>query len=99
MGTPTRRAVLKGTAAVAGLADPAQAAPAGPSGGYPKANFVQDVPLPEARVLAAVQKAITGVELRRAGGAAGVEDAAVVVAHPHQVARLILAAARVGARY
>jgi hypothetical protein len=51
MGTPTRRAVLKGTAAVAGLAGVAQATPAGTSSG-----------------------------------------------HPHQVARLILTAARVGAR-
>ena len=51
MGTPTRRAVLKGTAAVAGLAGVAQATPA---------------------------------SRQRAP--------------PHQVARLILTAARVGAR-
>lgn len=48
MGTPTRRAVLKGTAAFAGLAAvqasglaaPVQAAPAGPSGGRRKANVL-----------------------------------------------------------
>jgi hypothetical protein len=68
MGAPTRRAVLKGTAEVAGLADPAQAAPAGASSGYPKANFAQDVPLPEARVLAAVQKAIAGSSFAEPAG-------------------------------
>jgi pimeloyl-ACP methyl ester carboxylesterase len=48
MGTPTRRAVLKGTAAFAGLtaveasglADPVPATPAGPSSGHPKANVL-----------------------------------------------------------
>jgi pimeloyl-ACP methyl ester carboxylesterase len=48
MGTPTRRAVLKGTAAVAGLAaaqtaglaPAALAAPGGSSSGHPKANVL-----------------------------------------------------------
>src|SRR5512132_2054623 len=48
MGTPTRRAVLKGTAALAGLAaaqasglaSAAEAAPAGTSSGRPKANVL-----------------------------------------------------------
>jgi hypothetical protein len=48
MGTPTRRAVLKGTAAFAGLAaaqasglaSAAAAAPAGTSGGRPKASVL-----------------------------------------------------------
>jgi hypothetical protein len=39
MSTPTRRAMLKGTAALAGLAAAAAAtAPAGTSSGRPKAN-------------------------------------------------------------
>jgi pimeloyl-ACP methyl ester carboxylesterase len=44
MGTPTRRAVVKGTAAFAGLAamqaSPAEAAPAGTRSGHPKANVL-----------------------------------------------------------
>ena len=48
MGTPTRRAVLKGTAAFAGLAavqasglaPAAEAVPAGTSSGHPKANVL-----------------------------------------------------------
>src|SRR5919198_2705272 len=48
MGTPTRRAVLKGTAALAGLAaaqasglaPAAEAVPAGPRSGHPKANVL-----------------------------------------------------------
>jgi hypothetical protein len=48
MGTPTRRAVLKGAAALAGVAaaqtsgltSAAEAAPAGTSGGRPKANVL-----------------------------------------------------------
>jgi pimeloyl-ACP methyl ester carboxylesterase len=40
MGTPTRRAVLKGTAAAAGLAGAAPATPAGTSSGHPKANVL-----------------------------------------------------------
>ena len=48
MGTPTRRAVLKGTAAFAGLAavqasglgDPVQATPASTGSGHPKANVL-----------------------------------------------------------
>jgi len=42
------------------------------------ANFVQDVALQEARVMAAVKEPIAG-SLRRAGGAAGVAEVAVVV--------------------
>jgi hypothetical protein len=40
MGTPTRRAVLKGTAAAAGLAEAAPATPAGTSSGHPKASVL-----------------------------------------------------------
>src|SRR4029453_13708493 len=48
MGTPTRRTVLRGTAAIAGLtavsasglASAAQAAPAGTNSGHPKANVL-----------------------------------------------------------
>ena len=47
------------------------------------ANFVQDVALQEARVMAAVQEPIAG-SLRRAGGAAGVAEVAVVVPGLHR---------------
>jgi pimeloyl-ACP methyl ester carboxylesterase len=96
------------------------------------ANFAQDIPVREGRVLAAVQKPIAGILAEPAGppawkrlpswylvstrdrminpdlerflaarmGATTVEvrsSHASPVSHPHQVARLILAAARVGA--
>jgi hypothetical protein len=47
------------------------------------ANFVQEVALQEARVMAAVQEPIAG-SLRRAGGAAGVAEVAVVVPGLHR---------------
>jgi hypothetical protein len=46
------------------------------------ANFAPDIPVPEARVLAATQKPIAARCFVRGGGAAGVEDPAVVVPGP-----------------
>jgi hypothetical protein len=98
MATPTRRAVLKGTAALAGLAvaqtsglaPAAEAAPAGSSSEHPKANvlLVHGAWVPD------LAGAVHGRPHLRQDRGGPLRPRLP----PHQVAKLILAAAKAGTR-